>query len=79
MNIVLMKEYSYKDVDKYYFVKKVHFDYASERVLFDLLVYSDKYQTDLDYLFHYVETSNFDEFAEKAIKGFLKEKGVNYE
>ena len=79
MDIVLMKEYSYKDVDKYYFVKKVYFDYVSERVLFDLWVYSDKYQTDMDYLFHYVETSNFDELAEKTIKSFLKEKGINYE
>ena len=79
MDIVLMKDYSYKDVDKYYFVKKVYFDYVSERVLFDLWVYSDKYQTDMDYLFHYVETSNFDELAEKTIKSFLKEKGINYE
>ena len=79
MDIVLMKEYVYKDVDKYYFVKKVYFDYANERVLFDMLVYSETYQTDIDYLFHYIETSNFDELAEKTIKEFLKEHGINYE
>ena len=65
-----MKEYPYKDVDKYYFVKKVYFDYASERVYFDLLVYSEKYQSDIDYLLEDVESTNFDELAEKAIKDF---------
>ena len=79
MNTVLMKEYPLTEVDKYYFVKRVYFDYASERVYFDLLVYSQKYQGDIEYLLECVEAASFDKVVDKAIKDFLKQKGVNYE
>ena len=79
MNTMLMKEYAFKDVDKYYFVKKVHFNFTDEKVYCDLLVYTQKYGVDMDYLLESIEITKFNEIIEKTIKNFLKQKGVNYE
>ena len=79
MNTTLMKEYTFKEINKYVFVKRVHFDYTSERVYFDLLVYSQKYGTDIEYLLECVDAAGFNEVAEQTIKDYLNQRGVNYE
>ena len=79
MNTILMKEYAFKDVDKFYFVKKVYFNFTDEKVYCDLLVYTQKYGADMDYLLDCVEASKFDEVVEKTIENYLNQKGVSYE
>ena len=79
MNTTLMKDYVFKIIDKYVFVKRVYFDYTNERVYFDLLVYSQEYRADIEYLLDYMDPSRFDKVADKTIKEYLKQRGVNYE
>ena len=79
MKTTLMKDYVFKIVNEYVFVKKVYFDYTNERVYFDLLVYSQEYRSDIEYLLDYVETSRFNEIVDKTIKNYLNQRGVKYE
>ena len=79
MKTTLMKDYVFKIVNEYVFVKKVYFDYTNEKVYFDLLVYSQKYRSDIEYLLDYVETSRFNEIVDKTIKNYLNQRGVKYE
>ena len=79
MKKTLMRDYAFKVVNEYVFVKKVYFDYANEKVYFDLLVYSQKYRSDIKYLLDYVETSKFNKIVDKTIKNYLNQKGVKYE
>ena len=79
MNKTLMKDYVFKIINKYYFVKRVYFNYTNEKVYLDLLVYSQKYGADMDYLLECVEATRFNEVVDKTIKDYLKQKGVNYE
>ena len=79
MNKILMKEYAFKDVDKFYFVKKVYFNFTDEKVYCELLVYTQEYGMDMDYLLDCVEITKFNEVVEKTIENFLKQKGVSYE
>ena len=79
MKTTLMKEYTYKIVDKYVFIKQVYFDYTNEKVYFNLLVYTKEYQSDMDYLLDYMDPIRFNEVAEQTIKNFLsKRKIFNY-
>ena len=73
-----MKEYPYKIVDKYVFIKRVYFDNTYERVYFNLLVYTKEYQSDMDYILDYMDPIRFNEIAEQTIKNFLNKKGVSY-
>ena len=79
MNTTLMKDYVFKIIDKYVFVKRVYFDYTNERVYFDLLVYSQEYRADIEYLLDYMDPSRFVKVADKTIKEYLKQRGVHYE
>ena len=76
MDVTLMKEYAFKIIDKYVFIKRVYFDYANERVYMDLLVYTKEYQSDMDYLLDYIEPAKFNKVAEQTIKSFLEKKGI---
>ena len=79
MKVALLEEYTYKIVDKYIFIKRVYFDFINERTYINLLVYTKKYQSDLEYMLEYIEPARFNEVAEQIIKDFLNEKGVfNY-
>ena len=80
MNTTLMKDYVFKVINKYVFVKKVYFDYTNERVYFDLLVYSQEYRSDIKYLLDYMEPARFNEVVEQTIKNYLNQRGIfNYE
>ena len=80
MNTTLMKDYVFKVINKYVFVKKVYFDYTNERVYFDLLVYSQEYRSDIEYLLDYMEPARFNEVVEQTIKNYLNQRGIfNYE
>ena len=79
MNTTLMKEYTYKIVDEYVFIKKVYFDYTNERVYINLLVYTKAYQSDMEYVLDYMNPTRFNEVAEQAIKNFLNKRNIfNY-
>ena len=78
MNTILMKEYAFKDVGKFYFVKRVHFNFTDEKVYCDLLVYTQEYGMDMDYLLDCVEITKFNEVVEKTIENYLNQKGVKY-
>ena len=75
----MLKDYVFKMVDKYVFVKKVYFNYVDERIYYDLLVYSQVYRSDIEYLAEHIDASRFDEVAEQTIKNYLKKVGVDYE
>ena len=80
MNTTLMKDYVFKVINKYVFVKKVYFDYTNERVYFDLLVYSQEYRSDIECLLDYMDSARFNEVAEQTIKEYLNQRGIfNYE
>ena len=79
MNTTLMKEYTYKIVDEYVFIKKVYFDYTNERVYINLLVYTKAHQSDMEYLLDYMNPTRFNEVAEQTIKNFLNKRNIfNY-
>ena len=79
MNKVLMKDYVFKIIDEYVFVKKVYFEYTNEKVYFDVLVYSQKYRSNIECLAENVDAINFNKTVKQTIKSYLKQKGVNYE
>ena len=79
MNKTLMKDYVFKVIEEYCFVKRVYFNYKDERVYFDLLVYSQKYRENIEYLLESIETTDFNKAVEKTIKDYLNQKGINYE
>ena len=79
MNTTLMKDYVFKIIDKYVFVKKVYFDYTNERVYFNLLVYLLEHRADIEYLLDYMDAARFNEVVEQTIKNYLKQRGVIYE
>ena len=66
MNTTLMKDYAFKVINKYVFVKRVYLD---------LLVYSQKYGTDIDYLLECVDAVKFNKIVDKTIREYLKQKG----
>ena len=75
----MLKDYVFKVINKYVFVKKVYFNYDNERIYYDLLVYSQVYRSDIEYLAEHIDASKFDKVAEQTIKNYLKKMGVNYE
>ena len=80
MNTTLMKDYAFKVINKYVFVKRVYFNYTDERVYLDLLVYSQKHRSDIDYLLECVDAVKFNKIVDKTIREYLKQKGIfNYE
>ena len=75
MNTTLMKDYVFKVINKYVFVKKVYFNYTNERIYCDLLVYSQDYRSDIEYLFEHIEATRFNKVAEQTIKNYLNKRG----